>query len=370
MANSHRFVIAAAVAGLLGAAGCSNSGSPTTASGFPFGSSSGATILGSVAGMGGGDRSVTAAPGTLGVKVVGTDLAAIVSSSGRFQINGVPPGDVLLQFTDQNVNAAALIAGVSEGEEVEVEIDITGTTAAILSETRRAVKVQLCHRTGSGRYQLIDISVNAESAHRGHGDGAIGDPVPGDPDLRFDEACVPAVVPVTIEKTVNGLEADRAPGPSILVGDPVTWTYVVTNTGTAALSGIVVTDNDPAIVVDCLGVTSLAIGASMTCTAVGVAELGPYVNLGTVTALAGTLAATASDASHYLGVEPTDGPKVQLCHRTGNGSFHLISVGLPAEPAHLAHGDGKIGEAVPNQTGMIFGPSCSVMTGSAPPAGQ
>ena len=370
MASSHRFVIVAAIAGLLGAVGCSNSGAPTGVSELKFGPPAGATILGSVAGVGGGDRAVAGAPGTLKVKVVGTDLAAGVSSSGRFQINGVPPGDVVLEFSDGNVNAAALVAGVSDGEEVEIQVDLSGTTAAVLSETRRSLKVELCHRTGSGRYQLIDVSVNAEPAHRGHGDGAIGDPVPGDPDLRFDETCVPAVIPVTIEKSINGVEADRAPGPSILVGAPVTWTYVVTNTGTAALSGIVVTDDDLAVVVNCLGVTSLAIGASMTCTGTGVAELGPYANIGTVRAFAGALAVSASDASHYLGVEPSDGPKVELCHRTGNGSFHLISVGLPAEPAHLAHGDGKIGGAVPNQPGMIFGPTCSVMTGSVPPAGQ
>jgi hypothetical protein len=31
--------------------------------------------------------------------------------------------------------------------------------------------------------------------------------------------------------------------------------------------------------------------------------------------------------------------KVAICHRTGNGSFHLIKVGFPAKKAHLQHGD-------------------------------
>ena len=31
--------------------------------------------------------------------------------------------------------------------------------------------------------------------------------------------------------------------------------------------------------------------------------------------------------------------KVTLCHRTGNGSFHQITVSVHAMPAHLRHGD-------------------------------
>ena len=71
---------------------------------------------------------------------------------------------------------------------------------------------------------------------------------------------------------------------------------------------------------------------------------------------------TASDPSHYLGVVPDEetGPKVQLCHKTGNGSYHSIEVSINAEPAHRAHGDGKIGEAVPGNAGKVFGAGCSV----------
>ena len=31
--------------------------------------------------------------------------------------------------------------------------------------------------------------------------------------------------------------------------------------------------------------------------------------------------------------------KVEVCHRTGNGSFHGITVSQNAVPAHLGHGD-------------------------------
>ena len=57
---------------------------------------------------------------------------------------------------------------------------------------------------------------------------------------------------VQIEKSTNGADADNPPGPFIPVTDengnptPVTWTYVVTNTGNVTLSGIDVTDDQPA----------------------------------------------------------------------------------------------------------------------------
>ena len=108
--------------------------------------------------------------------------------------------------------------------------------------------------------------------------------------------------------------------------------------------------------------TTLAVTQSMTCTGTGTAVEGQYRNTGTVTADSASGAVTDSDLSHYLGVRPddTDGPKVQLCHRTGNGSYHQIEVSVDAAPAHRAHGDGKIGDAVPGMPGKVFGANCAV----------
>jgi hypothetical protein len=68
------------------------------------------------------------------------------------------------------------------------------------------------------------------------------------------------------------------------------------------------------------------------------------------------------DASHYFGEAPTQvgERKVEICHRTGNGQYHLIDIGISAEPAHRAHGDAKIGEPVPGSSGKVFTASCSV----------
>ena len=57
--------------------------------------------------------------------------------------------------------------------------------------------------------------------------------------------------------------------------------------------------------------------------------------------------------------------KVQVCHKSGNGSFHLISISSNAESAHNAHGDGRPGDPVPNMAGFIFGDNCTPTT--APP---
>ena len=97
---------------------------------------------------------------------------------------------------------------------------------------------------------------------------------------------------VDIEKSTNGADADVAPGPALAPGEPVTWTYVVTNTGNVPLLDAVVSDNQ-GVVVNCdvdgdgaLDGTNmipfLAAGASVTCEGAGVAEPGPYSNEGSV----------------------------------------------------------------------------------------
>ena len=86
---------------------------------------------------------------------------------------------------------------------------------------------------------------------------------------------------LTIEKTTNTANPATPPGPLVAVGDPVVWAYVVENTGNVALTGVTVAD-DQGVTVTCPA-TTLAVGASMTCTANGTAEAGQYTNTGTAT---------------------------------------------------------------------------------------
>jgi len=53
--------------------------------------------------------------------------------------------------------------------------------------------VTLCHRTGGvDGYIVITVAEPAVAAHLRHGDGLVGDPVPGQPDTAFGDDCQPA----------------------------------------------------------------------------------------------------------------------------------------------------------------------------------
>ena len=309
-----------------------------------------------------GIHAISGAPASgLTVTVSGTSLSATVEPSGYFQLRGVPAGTLKLQFRDASINASAELANVRATQIVEIEVQVNGTAATVLSEVRSEAKVTLCHSTGNGEYHSITVSDNAEASHRAHGDGKVGDKVPGTTAQVFDQNCKVVGPSVRIEKFTNGEHAVSAPGPTIAVGSPVTWTYVVTNTGTIALTNVKVVDNRN-VTVTCPG-TALAAAQSMTCTGAGTAVEGQYENVGSVTADSASGPVTDSDVSHYFGRRPdetTDGPKVQLCHRTGNGSYHLIEISVSAESAHRAHGDGKVGEAVPGNAGKVFAADCAV----------
>lgn len=356
MLTCSRIVLAGACMTLTTIAGCG--GGPTSPSNASGG---GTTIAGTVT------TNVAAAvlPGAgatvLTVTIAGTSLSAVVDESGYFRLERVPSGRIVLQFRDAMHSADAELANVGREALIEIRVQLTGNTASIASEVRTNDSVTLCHRTEAGRYQQITVSTSAESAHRAHGDGKVGEAVPGAPSQVFDSSCRLSGPAVSLETLTNGEDADNPTGPTVPVGAPVTWHYVVNNTGTVNLTGIAVTDSR-GVSVTCPG-TSLAPDASMTCTASGVAAAGQYSTIGSVSATGSGTTVTASDRSHYYGGPPQtsgDGQVVQLCHRTGAGFYVPLTVSVDAEPAHRAHGDAQPGEAVPGMTGKIFAANCSV----------
>ena len=71
-------------------------------------------------------------------------------------------------------------------------------------------------------------------------------------------------------------------------------------------------------------------------------------------------ATTASASLAGSGVEART-TKVDICHKTeAMNRFIALSVAAPAVEAHVSHGDGRPGQAVPGQPGMTFTADCTI----------
>lgn len=108
---------------------------------------------------------------------------------------------------------------------------------------------------------------------------------------------------IDLEKTTNGEDADVPTGPSVVIGDPVVWTYSVTNTSNVPLRDVAVTDI-PLGPIACPK-TTLAVGEAIVCSAPpGIAARGQYSNTSEVIAFPPEGAEVLDDdPSHYFGVE-------------------------------------------------------------------
>ena len=165
----------------------------------------------------------------------------------------------------------------------------------------------------------------------------------GEPVQDADPSAYFGSVPgIDLQKLTNGDDADEAPGPFIPVGAPVNWTYVVTNSGNAPLSGIVVSD-DQGVAVSCPA-TTLADGEAMTCTATGTSVIGQYANIGSVTGVgpAGQ-AVDDTDPSHYFGtVSAVDVEKSTNGQDADAAPGVLIPVGDPVTWTYTVTNPGNV----------------------------
>ena len=194
-------------------------------------------------------------------------------------------------------------------------------------------QVDVCHVDDNGIFNLINVNVNALPAHRGHGDALPGEPVPGSTALVFNESC--GQVGIDIEKSTNGEDADPPPGSDIVEGSSVAWSYVVSNTGNVQLTGVVVSD-DQGVAVSCPQ-TTLAAGATMTCTGNGVASIGPYANVGVATGTSSGTDVNDTDPSHYNGVPEDPSISIEKSTRDSNNVYQDADTGTgPALPAGSA----------------------------------
>lgn len=201
-----------------------------------------------------------------------------------------PPGPVLT--VGDPVTWTYEVTNASGRDLVEIVVtDDQGVTVSCPATTLGPGEAMTCTANGTvveGQYANVG-TVTAEQPD--------GTPVEAsDPSHYFGQAA-PAL---TLEKTTEGVDADTPPGPSLAVGDPVDWEYLVENVGSETVSDIAVTD-DQGVTVTCPGST-LDPGESMTCTASGTVEPGQYANVGAASGLLpDETPVAASDPSHYFG---------------------------------------------------------------------
>ena len=148
MASAHFVMrlLPAILAAIIVAACGDSSASLSGPSGVSRGSGSGAVITGRVSGISLRSSTLDAttasstganAATTLRVTIVGTNISSNVDGAGQFTMTGVPPGAVTLNFTGEGVSASITLNNVNAGDEIRVEVRISGNSARIEAETRR-----------------------------------------------------------------------------------------------------------------------------------------------------------------------------------------------------------------------------------------
>ena len=119
---------------LIGATACSSS-SPSAPSPTP---GNAASISGVVSAGGSGSSQMAADSSGAGMKVsvAGTNVQTSADASGRFALQGVPAGNVRLQFSSSSVDAGVDVSNVQQREAIELNVVVTSTTAVVESQRR------------------------------------------------------------------------------------------------------------------------------------------------------------------------------------------------------------------------------------------
>ena len=101
----------------------------------PSGSTSGATIAGTVVG-GFSTANFRPTATAMVVIVVGTSITTTVDSAGRFTLLNVPPGHVQLQFSASGADARLDLDDVADHEQIQISVRVSGATVEIEENTR------------------------------------------------------------------------------------------------------------------------------------------------------------------------------------------------------------------------------------------
>ncbi len=145
---------------------------------------------------------------------------------------------------------------------------------------------------------------------------------------------------IDLETYTNGQDADIATGPVLIIGEVVTFTYGVENTGNVDLVDVTISDD---VLGDVCVVSILSPGKRAECEKISTVVEGPYANVGSVRALAISPddmeleTVTDEDVSHHVGALP--GP---VCVTTTHGPRMHHGGTVVDETGYIAAGGSTI----------------------------
>lgn len=227
------------------------------------------------------------------LELVGPDGVTLANANPRTSRSiRLAPFDGVLDFAGTSGGAFAKL----------VAADLSETTVLDTPEA-------LALFSGPGQFQMT-VKASGTVAGSGGGNLALVYDTAASAQIRVRYIYQAAINPaIDLEKATNGEDADLPTGPLIPVGETVTWSYVISNTGDTPLVDVQLVDDQEGAIL--CPQTTLAVGESMTCTVEGVARLGQYTNTATVTAqtppnsFAPPQTVTDTDPSHYYGIPIT-----------------------------------------------------------------
>jgi len=216
-----------------------------------------------------------------------------------------PPGPQVTQGSTLTFTYVVTNTGNVPLANVVVTDDKLGTITSFTGDTNGNGLLDL---TETWTYTQTATAVAGQQTNTGTVTGHDANNPPGTTVADDDSAIYTGVAPVAVNivKFANGQDADSPTGPHVAVGSTVTFTYVVTNTGTVPLSNVVVTDDKLGTITAFTGDTNgngqLDLTETWTYTATATALAGQQTNVGTVTAQGlETTTVTDNNPANYFG---------------------------------------------------------------------
>jgi len=277
---------------------------------------------------------------------VGTTTATIaVSATATAPITGTV-GASVTPTTTQAVGTSTATIGVGTSTATQV----TGTTTAIASTT--ATVVASATRTAlatssvvaSSTSVLPSVTIVPPTSTATVGVGTSTATIPASVTRTATVGVTTTIVPPTSTRTGTSVV------PSATIVPPTSTATVGVGTSTATIPasatrtatvGVTTTVVPPTATRTIVSTATGTAMPSMTST-VGVTMTGTAVVTRTGTAMPSMTATTMATGTSTMMPTRTAVPcngRVTVCHRTGNGNSHSISISCSALPAHMRHGD-------------------------------